>query len=127
VLATVFWDKDGICLETTWKRVQPSWQSSMLQFSTTEAATGLQISRQVFKRNSVSSRQCCSSLAGHYVPKIGKSSEVPSHLIWYLWITASFLTLWNTSSKESFQTSKGPHKLWTSGLKHNRKNFLWVG
>jgi hypothetical protein len=34
----------------------------------TEAATGLQTSRQAFERNLISSRQCCSSRGGNYAP-----------------------------------------------------------
>jgi transposase len=40
----------------------------------TEAATGLQTSRQAFERNLVSSRQCCSSQSCNYTPEIGRCS-----------------------------------------------------
>jgi hypothetical protein len=50
-----------------------------------------------FKRNLVSSRQCCSSLDSHYGPEIGRftlklRNTQPTHLIWPLWTTSSFLT-----------------------------------
>jgi hypothetical protein len=40
----------------------------------TEAAAGLQMSRQAFKRNLVPSKQFHSSQGGHYTPETGKFS-----------------------------------------------------
>jgi hypothetical protein len=45
-----------------------------------EAAAGLQMSSQAFKRNLVSSRKCCSSQGSHYVTENGGPSETPGLL-----------------------------------------------
>jgi hypothetical protein len=67
VLASVFWDKDVACR-------LPGKGCNHHSKVQTEAATGLQTSRQAFEMNLVSSRQCRSSQGGHYAPEIGRSS-----------------------------------------------------
>jgi hypothetical protein len=76
MLASVFWDKNGILLvHYLGKGVTITAKYALRCTSRqTEAATGLETSRQSFERNLVSSRQCCSSHGGHYAPETGGSS-----------------------------------------------------
>jgi hypothetical protein len=71
LLASVFWDKNRILLVDYLEKgaiIMAKYYVALLD------KTGLQISRQAFEINLVSSRQCCSSQGGHYAPEIGRSS-----------------------------------------------------
>jgi hypothetical protein len=74
VLASFFWDKGGISPVDHLEKDATITAEYSIALLKTEAATGLQTSRQAVERNLVSSRQCCSSQSGHYAPEIVRSS-----------------------------------------------------
>lgn len=82
VLASVFWDKYRILLVDYLERGAVITAKYYIP-------TGLQTSRQAFKRNFHSSRCCRSSQSGHYTPESGRSSLWTSETPW----TASFKPL----------------------------------
>jgi hypothetical protein len=75
LLASVFWDKDGILLvDYLEEGATITAKHYVAHLDKLKRQLVVQTSKQAFERNLVSSRQCCSSQGGQYTPEIGRFS-----------------------------------------------------